>query len=53
MIDRDKFNEFCPLCKWGFFVDERVYNASSEGAEIHDFICKCIKCGSVWLSRKK
>jgi len=52
-MDRDKWNEFCPCCNWGFYVDERIYNANSPGGVVHDFVCKCIKCGSVWLSQSK
>ena len=52
-MDRDKWNEFCPCCNWGFYVDERIYNANSKDGVVHDFVCKCIKCGSVWLSQSK
>ncbi len=46
-IDRDRFTDECPLCHWGILVDPKV-------KEVEDRVkLVCVKCGSVWFSKKQ
>jgi len=38
------WNEHCPLCNWGFYVDPVIPDS---------VMIKCVKCGSIWHLKKK
>lgn len=44
-MDKSMWNEHCPLCNWGFYVDEEINKLKIK--------IECVKCGSIWLSKKK